>query len=225
MKASKSKKPKLEQDCCDLCPDINEMAKKIEKKKSKKQVLGKQKILSLVIVLFLGAFGLFKLDVLSKTSNQASSQAENIVEGFEAKGPQINSLAPDFTTEDLLGNQISLSDFRNQKPVLLVFWATWCSFCAKELPDLKDFTQKYQNEIQVIVLPSGEVKSTVIDYVEKEKINFMVLLDEQRKVWDSYLVRGTPNHLLIDREGKIVTLRPGLANLNDLKIMLRMVPN
>jgi peroxiredoxin len=226
MKANKSKKTKLKQDCCDLCPEINEMAKKIKKKKKvRKKFPLKKTTLPIVGMLLLGIFGFSKLGSVLETSEQVSNQAENAVKGSEIKGLQINSIAPDFTTEDLLDNQISLSDYRNQKPVLLIFWATWCSFCKKELPDLKEFTQKYQSEIQVIVLPSGEVKSTIVDYVKKEEINFMVLLDEQRKVWDSYLVRGTPNHFLINKEGKITTLWPGLATLNDLETMFKMIPN
>lgn len=52
----------------------------------------------------------------------------------------------------------------------------------------------------------------------------MMLLDEQKKIWNSYLNRGTPSHFLIDKQGIIVTLQPGLASLDNLETMLKMVP-
>ena len=50
-----------------------------------------------------------------------------------------------------------------------------------------------------------------------------MLLDENREIWNQYLVRGTPAHFLIDSQGKIVSLRPGLASREDLEIMLTML--
>lgn len=219
----KNKHP--EKDCCSLCEDVNKTVEKTKKKKNKKSSFWNWKTRLLIIVLFLGIWGIVRFVANTKTKSQPAltDQLIEIVKGFQSGGPQIGSLAPDFTSEDLNGNKISLSDFRDQKPVLLVFWATWCGFCAKELPDLKTFTKEHQNDVQVIVISSGEVKSTIVDYVKEKEINFMMLLDEQKEIWNSYLVRGTPNHFLIDKQGKIFTLQPGLASLDNLKTMLEMV--
>lgn len=142
---------------------------------------------------------------------------------FSSASPRINSLAPDFAAYDTNGNKIVLSSFRNQKPVLIIFWATWCGYCAKELPGLKIFTQRYQDKIQIIAVDSGESKQTIKDYIQEKDINFLIVLDENRKIWNQYLIRGTPSHFLIDKKGKIITLRPGLASLADLEIMLSMI--
>lgn len=131
-----------------------------------------------------------------------------------------NSLAPNFTSQDVFGQQVSLSDFEGQKPVLLVFWATWCSYCKQELPDLKEFSQKYKSEIKVIAIDSGETKKIIKDYIQKNNIDFLVLLDEEREIWNKYLVRGTPSHFLINEKREIVVTWPGLVSMNDLEKML-----
>ena len=41
----------------------------------------------------------------------------------------------DFTLQQLHGETVSLSDYR-QKWVVLNYWATWCAPCRKEIPDL-----------------------------------------------------------------------------------------
>lgn len=133
------------------------------------------------------------------------------------------SQAPDFVSQDISGNEIKLSSFIGEKPVLLVFWATWCKFCAQELPHLKEFYRKHKDEVSVIVIPSGEVKRVIEDYVKEKDIDFLVILDEQKEIWNTYAVRGTPAHFLIDKEGKIFTMWPGLADLDNLETMLSMV--
>ena len=135
----------------------------------------------------------------------------------------IGSLAPDFTLQDIEGNQVILSSFRGEKPVLLVFWATWCKFCAEELPGLKEFAENHKEDIQVIVIPSGEVKRTIKEYIAEKNINFLMLLDETKEIWNDYGVRGTPAHFLINKEGKIAVKKPGFSNLDNLEKMLLMV--
>lgn len=183
-------------------------------------------------LLILGLVGLAAFSIYIFISNFPFQAPKNnnltkvsIPQNTDKKGNlQINALAPDFVSEDLAGNKVILRDYRDKKPVLLVFWATWCGYCAKEKEDLKTFTSRYQNKIQVLAVDSGEPKQTIADYIQKENINFLMLLDEQRKIWNQYLVRGTPSHFLIGKDGKIITLRPGLASLADLEIMLSMIP-
>lgn len=220
----KDKENHSKNDCCSMCEDFNEAMEKKDEKKDKKNSSWNWKIPLLAIVLVLGIVGIVKYGIL-KTKDQSLSIKEsiNIVKEPKTKAPQIDSFAPDFTTEDLNGNSVSLSDFRGKKPVLLVFWATWCVYCAKELPDLKTFTKEHIDEIQVIAMGSGEVKDTIENYIEEKDINFLMLLDEKKEIWNSYLVRGTPSHFIIDKQGKIMSMRPGLSSLDNLETMLKMV--
>jgi cytochrome oxidase Cu insertion factor (SCO1/SenC/PrrC family) len=42
--------------------------------------------------------------------------------------PKVGAVAPNFTVTDLVGNKVSLSDFKGQ-PVWLTFWGSWCPPC------------------------------------------------------------------------------------------------
>ena len=55
--------------------------------------------------------------------------ATNVWPDDESKEPV------DFTLQQLHGETVSLSDYR-QKWVVLNYWATWCAPCRKEIPDL-----------------------------------------------------------------------------------------
>ena len=69
------------------------------------------------------------------------------------RSPRVGDVAPDFALDTLDGTRkIHLSDFRG-KPVLLLFWATTCSPCVKELPVIQQFfVQQQAAGKQMVVL-------------------------------------------------------------------------
>ncbi|MBU3942995.1 TlpA family protein disulfide reductase [Patescibacteria group bacterium] len=182
--------------------------------------------LFIIIIVILGIFGFYWVATQPAPNKSVDKKTEGITENFNKVSGAlgIGDMAYDFSTEDSFGSKITLSEFRNKRPVLLVFWATWCGYCAKELPDMKEFVQKYQDRIQVIIIASGEEEKTVKEYIQEKDINFRIFLDKNRKIWSQYAVRGTPSHFLINIEGEINYLRPGLASKTDLEIMMTMVP-
>lgn len=228
---------------CPLCKVSEETLQKLKKKedfskkaiaKPKKKSSGKFKLIVFIFVVGLIVIAFYKLSPnftsqslqVSTPTQEQTAEEKNQAKILDVlpKALKVGDSAPDFTTEDVDGNKISLSDFQDKKPVLLIFWATWCGYCAMELPLLKAFTQEHQNEIQVITVSSGEKKETIRNYIQEKDVNFLMLLDEKREIWQQYFIRGTPSHFLIDSGGKIIALRPGLAlkeNLENLLTILR----
>lgn len=217
---------------CQLTKDAMEILPTKNPPQKNKKSPWKRQLISWGLIMFFGLVAVsMSYKILSNSplmdslrqNNPAQKQSMSIFGKITQGNLQINALAPDFLSEDVWGNKIALNNFRNQKSVLLVFWATWCPYCAAELPNLKIFAQKYQDQIQVIAVDSGESRETILNYIKKENINFLILLDEDRKIWNTYLVRGTPSHFLIDKAGKVVNVRPGLASQEDLESMFTIV--
>lgn len=225
IKSKRKENQKKMDESCALCELADEAVKNLSssqtlrKPKKKKLSLFGGILVLLIVMLVVAVFVIGKRSQSSSSDSGVSVDTNNIF-----KNPLLGSPAVDFVSTDLDGNEIRLSDFRGQKPVLLVFWATWCSFCAKELPDLKIFTDKHKEDLEVFAIASGETKDTIKEYAKEKEVNFSMLLDEKREIWNDYLIRGTPNHVLIDKDGNITTLRPGLADLENLETMLTMLP-
>ncbi|MDA2936446.1 TlpA family protein disulfide reductase [Patescibacteria group bacterium AH-259-L05] len=132
----------------------------------------------------------------------------------------VGFIAPDFVIKDVHGLEAPLSLIYSSRPVLLIFWSTWCPFCTQELPDLVQFNNIYKDDIQVILVISGESKQVVEKYVSDKNITFLASLDTSRAIWQLYNVEGTPHHFLINRAGEIIKNRPGLFSLPGLERLM-----
>ena len=121
-------------------------------------------------------------------------------------------ILPDFpaSTVDLDGNPISLMDYRG-KVVLLDFWAVWCGPCVGEIPNVKEVYEKYHDKgFDVIGVSFDENESTVREFIEEKEIPWRQILDSggfKGVFAEQYGVRGIPAPFLIDRNGKVISIK------------------
>ena len=112
----------------------------------------------------------------------------------------------DFTLPDASGRQVSLRQSIGKKPVLLVFWATWCPQCNESVPVINRMhTEPPTSEtLTILALDFMESREKVSAFIASKKVAFPVLLDRSGSVARKYRVVGIPMYVLIDRDGKIV---------------------
>lgn len=161
---------------------------------------------AIFIVIIIGIY-IFGQSVLFKDRNDLEA-GQKVDVGF---------IAPDFVIKDVRGLEAPLSFIYSNRPVLLIFWSTWCPYCAQELPGLLQFNNIHKDDIQVILVMSGESKQVVGKYVSDKGITFLASLDTSRAIWQLYNVKGTPHHFLINRAGEIIKNLPGLLSLRVLE--------
>ncbi len=117
--------------------------------------------------------------------------------------------AIDFTLPRLDGGNISLAEYRGDKPVVLDFWASWCHNCRRDMPKLSKMYDKYSDQVEVIGVNLREPASTASGFVNNQNISFPIAMDSRGTVSNSYGIRFTNTHILIDKEGNIVKTIPG----------------
>ncbi len=116
-----------------------------------------------------------------------------------------NKPAPNFKLKDLDGKDVKLSDYKG-KVVIVDFWATWCVPCKKEIPDFIELQKKYKKQgFTFIGISVDEDGAKVVKPFYKDmKMNYPVLLMDD-KIQDQFGgIRGYPTTFLIDQNGKIV---------------------
>lgn len=122
--------------------------------------------------------------------------------GPDAGGLPAGEPAPEFTLEDLDGNQVALADQRG-KVVLVDFWATWCGPCVQELPHIQEIHERYQEQgLVVLAISTDDGKAAVRSFIEEKGYTFPVLFGKAGVKAD-YAVQGIPVVYMIDRGGLI----------------------
>lgn len=120
---------------------------------------------------------------------------------------EVSSPAPDFEVPDLNGSPVTLSKYKDQQPVLLYFWATWCPYCMAVRPaviNLRKGIAKSDLEILAInVGGGGDSLAKVKKYEEAHPAPYTILFDGEGKARRPYRVQGIPFFVLIDKNGII----------------------
>jgi peroxiredoxin len=113
--------------------------------------------------------------------------------------------APDFVLRDLHGRKFRLSDFRGKQPILIIFSATWCTFCREEIPHFKFIHETYAKRgLAIVNIDIQESKEKVAKFTARYGLPYRVLLDENGDVANIYDIRGVPSMVLVDPNGNIV---------------------
>jgi peroxiredoxin len=123
---------------------------------------------------------------------------------FELRNLLPGMKAPDFETEDLQGKTVKLSQHRG-KITLLVFWATWCEFCAELQPQQVELLKKYSVRPFSIVAVSGDDDAdTVKQHLANHSLPWTHWFNgPEGGVLDAWNVQAFPTVYLIDAAGVI----------------------
>ena len=123
----------------------------------------------------------------------------------------VGAPAPNFTSYDLQGKKVSLSDFAS-RPVLLTFWATWCTVCKDELPALQTLEQRYGSSgFAVLAVNYRETDNVRMrQYLAGDNLTLQSVIDPGASIASAYGVDvGLPVNVLIGRTGRVAQIMVG----------------
>ena len=114
---------------------------------------------------------------------------------------ELGQVAPTFTLPDLAGEQVSLDEARG-KVIFVMFWASWCHPCMKEMPEVQATFEHYKSQgFQVVAVNFGESTATAQATADRFGLTFPVLMDRRGNVAAEYRVLGLPLSFFVDSEG------------------------
>ena len=178
-----------------------------------------------ILVILVGLFAFSRINNNQQSNFGLSVQTAQhgaTMSGQSSDQTSQTNFAPDFSLESIDGGNITLSQYRGEKPVILDFFATWCPNCQRDMPRLSRwYDEKYKDKVEVIGINLRENKGKVKDFTESYGISFPIVFDPRGQVAQVYGIRFTNTHYLINKEGVLVREIPGDIKESDIKSLLQ----
>jgi thiol-disulfide isomerase/thioredoxin len=113
-------------------------------------------------------------------------------------------LAPEFESNLLNGKKISSYEFKGKIRVLN-FWFTGCGPCKQEIPELNELVKKYKSKnVVFLAFALDKDKQLLNKYLKQNPFNYDIIPDS-RNIVETYKVSAYPTHIIVNKDGKIVT--------------------
>lgn len=181
----------------------------------KKRVLKEFKEIGIVIAIF-GMLYLTGLhtDVAAFTQ-RVILQTGIITPDTELPTSEHEQLDYNLALASIDGQQVHLSDFKG-KVLFINIWATWCAPCIAEMPGIQSLYEEASSDVAFIMLSMDDSNEKAKKFIERKGFTFPVYLPAS-KVPEMLRAPSIPTTLVVNKEGKIVSKKVGMAKYNTKK--------
>ena len=151
---------------------------------------------------------LLAVTLMAACGSKSTGSTENAekTENAEMEVAEDTEMAPDFELPNLQGSTTKLSSLRG-KYVVLDFWGSWCIWCIRGIPHMKEAYSKYKDKMEILGVDCRDTEEKWKAAVEEHQLPWMQVRcpDAQlQTIASQYNIEGFPTKVIIDPQGKLV---------------------
>ena len=149
--------------------------------------------------------------------NSVSTENGNL-EKNNIEEEKIVEKAKDFSVTNQDGQIVKLSDYFGS-PIVVNFWATWCSPCKSELPAFEELSKEYDGKVKFMMVNLTDGYQETVEIVKEcvNANNYPVFFDTEYSASSAYQINYIPETIFIDKDGNMVNKYIGAMNKETLK--------
>lgn len=119
--------------------------------------------------------------------------------------------APSFHLISFGGQTLDPSEWKG-KVVILNFWATWCTPCRYEIPELMELQKQFQGSLQVVGLSVDDSPAAFVkDFVKQIGFTYPVAMASEQLQDEYGGILALPTSFVLNRQGQVVEKHVGLV--------------
>ena len=121
------------------------------------------------------------------------------------EGIALGARAPAVVVNDIDGKPVNLADYIGKKPILLEFWATWCTVCEELLPKVKAAHAAYGDKVIFlgVNVTVNQTPERVRRWIASNNPPYRTLYDDKGVSTRAYEAPVTSYIVIIDSAGKV----------------------
>lgn len=121
----------------------------------------------------------------------------------------------DFTAATVGGDDVEGADYAG-RPVVLWFWAPWCTVCRGEAGAVAEAAERHGGEVEFVGVAGLGEAADMAEFVESTGTDAMThIIDEDGTIWSGFGVAGQPAFSFLSPDGAYET-HPGTLSEADL---------
>jgi thiol-disulfide isomerase/thioredoxin len=126
-----------------------------------------------------------------------------------------------FDVTDTSGKRHRIADYRGRW-VVVNFWATWCTPCIREIPEIAAFAKAHDGKDAIVIGIALDVEDAtkVLEFAKKTGHDYPLVLGDPKVEKQFGRVKGLPTTLIFDPKGKRVYDRLGTVTKKSLEDVL-----
>ena len=147
-----------------------------------------------------------------------------VTSGSDAATPRSDPKAAAFSLPLLgaSGGSVSLSQYAG-KPVIVNFWASWCSPCKQETPLLAAWYRQEKGRVPLLGLDENDTESAALSFAHSKGVTYPLGFDPQTTAASAYGVIALPQTFFLNAKHQIVARVYGAVTTSDLSKDLRLM--
>ena len=123
------------------------------------------------------------------------------------------------------GAPFAFSEIADGKPLVVNYWATWCPYCVKEMPDYLEIYRDYSGRVSFAFVDCADGKRETVDkaaawLADNGFAELPAYYDVESEAQYLYRVTSLPTTVVVSASGEVMTVSPGTIDPDTLRSAL-----
>jgi peroxiredoxin len=128
--------------------------------------------------------------------------------------------APSFSLRSIKGKQVNFFSKKQNKKILLYFFAPWCAICHASIDNIEEIKRSFKDEIIIYAIALDWKNEQAIHHFLKSHTLSMPILLGTSSVKTNYKISGYPSYYIIGKDGMILSKDKGYTTEIGMRLRL-----